>query len=65
MSQDAGWPEGLTGGAQATLLKVAVLLASGFTGTIELKCSDGGITQVGETRIHRGTELERMVRAKT
>lgn len=41
--------EKLTPSARDALMKLATMLSSGFTGTLELVCSDGGVQQVRQS----------------
>ena len=53
-------PIPLTGHSQDALAYVCSLLASGFTGTIELHCNQGGIRDVVEHKRLTGDQLRRL-----
>lgn len=56
MTQPAPRPA-LSDSARAAVAAVAALLAGGFTGTLELSCAQGGVTNLKETRNYRGPDL--------
>ena len=53
-------PVPLTGHSQGALAYVCSLLASGFTGTIELECNQGGVRAVTERKRTPGDQLRRL-----
>lgn len=47
----------LSGSAQNAVVELSTMLASGFTGTIDLTCMEGGVRIFNVTRTLRGNEI--------
>ena len=47
----------LSGSAQDAVVELSTTLASGFTGTIELTCAEGGVRAFKVTRTLRSNEM--------